>query len=118
MSVNKSTAQSVAYSLLGVATFSFVLGYYFFHNSNQNVSYQDYSKLLTVFSAVCIIASASAGMAWKQSSNGQTIINFVNCILASFLVAYGRYQNWNYLAIALGALIGIMSCFEFVVDDN
>lgn len=118
MSVNTSTAKSVAYSLLGVAIASFLLGYYFYYNSFSDHNYEGYSKLLTVFSALCILGSASAGMAWKQSKQSSTIINFINCILASILVAYGRYENWNYIAISLGALIGILSCFEFVVDDD
>jgi hypothetical protein len=117
MSVDKSTAKIVAFSFLGIGTVAFVLGYYYYHNQSDHKEYVSYSKWITVLSALCIIASASAGMAWKQSSSAPDIINFVNCVLASFLVVYGKYNDWSYLAIFLGTLIGILSCFEFILDD-
>lgn len=118
MSVDKSTAKIVAYSFLGIGMFSFIAGYYFYHNQPLNSEYESYSKWLTVLSAICILGSASAGMAWKQSSSSSDIINFINCVMASFLVVYGKYNNWSYIAVFLGALIGVLSCFEFIVDDN
>lgn len=115
-SVDKPTAKIVAYSFLGVAILSYLFSFYYYNKITAHSEYESYSKLLATLCAISILGSAAAGMAWKQSKGSADIINFVNCVLASFLVVYGKYYDWSYTAISLGTIIGVLSCTEFIVD--
>lgn len=116
MSVNKSTAKSISYGFLGIASLSFLASLYFsVHKSEDLLS----AKNLMFLSAICIVAAASAGMAWKSQSKVQAsaILNFISACIASLLVGLGAFRGWDILALSMGALIGLLTGFEFVVDN-
>lgn len=122
MSVNKSTAKSISYGFLGIASISFLAAIYLtFENNNSGNKSSDFisSKNLMVLSSICIVAAASAGMAWKSQNKVQasSILNFISACIASLLVGLGAYRGWDILALSMGALIGLLTGFEFVVDN-
>lgn len=112
--VNTQTAKTIAYLFLAIAILSFFGSVYFAVQDEEpgNV------KNLLILTAVCIVGASSAGLAWKSQSkitNAQ-VLNFISSILASILVGVGAFQSWGNISIGIGAIIGILTGFELVVD--
>lgn len=115
--VNTQTSKTVSYVFLALAILGF-LGAMYYGLGLGEKNDKSLTKNLLSLTAVSIVGASISGMVWKSQSKIQTsqVLNFMSALLASFLVGFGAYKEWDNVALGMGAIIGILTGFEFIAD--
>ena len=124
--VNTQTAKTLSYVFLALAIIGFLGAMYYGLGLDLNYGlgfapkddHQSLTKNLLTLTAVSIVGASISGMVWKSQNKIQApqVLNFMSALLASFLVGFGAYKQWDNVALGMGAVIGILTGFEFIAD--
>ena len=119
--VNTQTSKTVSYVFLALAILGFLGSMYYGLGLDSDYGKDDHESLtknLLSLTAVSIVGASISGMVWKSQSKVQAsqVLNFMSALLASFLVGFGAYKHWDNVALGMGAVIGILTGFEFIAD--